>query len=102
MDNSDWARLTAACDDMREFMRRHEAGDNPQALRQGMAICFRMTTTSTYANGCVRKVERELGRYFSARRWADHARGAEGVRYEIAASLARLRSEAVNRMGQQE
>lgn len=66
-------------------------------------MCTRMRSISNYANDRVNKIERELRRYFSARQWADHVRGADGVKYEIVqAGLSRIRAEANMRMTGQE
>lgn len=83
-------------------MDRYGAGENADALRTAKAICFRMRGTSNYINDRVNKLEIELTRYFSARKWASHPRGAEGVKHEIVyAGLPRIRDEANERIKQE-
>lgn len=61
-----------------------------------------MRMPSSYLNDQLNKIETAADRYFSARKWASHARGAEGVKHDIVHSgLSRIREEAANRMGRQ-
>lgn len=88
---------------MQQTMTSYGPGANPAGLLAVRSLCGRMRGTSNYINDRLNKIEREAERYFSARKWATHARGAEGVKYEIVqAGLSRIRAEANNRMGQME
>lgn len=97
-----WHEILSLCDQLAEHMDRHGAGADPDALRAAMSICYRMRSTSSYINDRVNKLERELDRYFSARKWASHAQGADGVRHEIVhRGLPRIRDEANERIKQE-
>ncbi|MNL60506.1 hypothetical protein D3C87_1843230 [compost metagenome] len=61
-----------------------------------------MRMPSSYLNDQLNKIETAADRYFSARKWASHPRGAEGVKYDIVQSgLSRIRDEANSRIGPQ-
>ncbi|WP_349281254.1 hypothetical protein [Polaromonas hydrogenivorans] len=100
MANSEWKNVLNLCDEMQQTMNRYGPGVNPAGLQAVRSLCARMRGTSNYINDRLNKIEWEAERYFSARKWATHARGAEGVKYDIVqAGLSRIRSEATNRMG---
>jgi hypothetical protein len=102
MSTSPWEELLSTCDELQAHMERHAPGANPRALQELRAMTFRMRSTSNYANDRLNKIEEWAAMYFSARRWANHQRGAAGVRHEIIGSgLSRIRDEARNRMSQE-
>jgi len=85
---------------MQQTINRYGPGVNPQGLQAVRSLCARMRGTSNYLNDRLNKIEQAAERYFSARKWATHAQGAEGLKYEIVqAGLSRIRAEAKNRMG---
>ncbi|MGF6348991.1 hypothetical protein [Variovorax sp. W2I14] len=102
MDSSEWQRVLSLCDELAALMNGHSPGVNPSGIAQVRSLCARMRGSSNYINDRLNKIEAAADRYFSARKWASHARGAEGVKYDIVQSgLSRIRAEAMNRMGQQ-
>lgn len=102
MDNSDWQRVLPLCDELAALMNRHAPGVNPSALAEVRGLCARMRGPSNYLNDRLNKIESAADAYFSARKWATHARGAEGYKHDIVQSgLSRIREEVLNRMGQQ-
>lgn len=94
MDDSHWNDVLAACDELADLIKRHEAGVNDGALRRTLALCRRLRGPSNYTNDRVNKIEYWVERYFSTRRWTEHKRGADGVRFEIVqVGLGRIRDE---------
>lgn len=65
--------------------------ENPAVLAEAKRLCRNITIYDSYVFEKLSKLERYLEQYFSARKWRNHPRGAEGVMRDIRAVIGNMR-----------
>lgn len=99
MRHADWQRVLSTCDELTALIDGCNPGENHWALAQVHTLCARMRGPTKLLNAQLNRIEVAADTYFSARKWAAHAQGAEGVKNDIVQKdLSRIRDEALRRI----